>query len=561
MSSRDRTAKKQSTPQQSTTLPAARSFVDKATSAETTIAPKRASTAPFSFSDVSVVDTASGSPVQTKLSIGEPGDKYEQEADSVARQVVQQINSPQAAQRDEDIQRATDSSLIQAKSAGGPAKDKYEEEADKMAKRKIDPSVSIMRLPLQRQSSIPVGPASNEFEQGLNRARSGGSSMDPKVQTKMESAMSADFSRVKVHTDAHADQLSRSIQAKAFTTGNDVFFKQGAYAPNSRSGQELLAHELTHVVQQNQSTVSRKADAVHTSGCGCSNCTGKRIQRTFDTAIRRSVDSLNQPQLSPIGEGSEQIQRAVHESATTTGIRMSLPDDFLGGDDALYNLATKVHDVMNVPNTINITSDRATFEREYAKYLSIREVGDESKATDEKVLNDAKKAIDDAGCRAFTNQKSQTWYYGDQPALSDGIHEMVHILSAQGGETPILKDYGAGLNEGFTHLFTTKMCDDLGIAVNPAYAEPTAFAKKLDNTYGTSAMYKAYFKGGMDGLIDLMDAKYNSYLQSGKLSNGKNVPYSERTSPPDQPTRIDTIKTKLKSWQSDGRAWLDLRIL
>ena len=63
--------------------------------------------------------------------------------------------------------------------------------------------------------------------------------------------MGADFSQVKVHTDAHADQLSRSIQANAFTTGNDVFFKQGAYDPSSSSGQELLAHELTHVIQQN----------------------------------------------------------------------------------------------------------------------------------------------------------------------------------------------------------------------------------------------------------------------------------------------------------------------
>jgi hypothetical protein len=62
----------------------------------------------------------------------------------------------------------------------------------------------------------------------------------------------ADFSGVKVHTDAQSDQLNRSIQAKAFTTGQDVFFRAGAYQPGSRAGQELIAHELTHVVQQTQ---------------------------------------------------------------------------------------------------------------------------------------------------------------------------------------------------------------------------------------------------------------------------------------------------------------------
>nr|MCM0593799.1 DUF4157 domain-containing protein [Gloeotrichia echinulata DEX184] len=68
-------------------------------------------------------------------------------------------------------------------------------------------------------------------------------------------AFGADFSGVKVHTDGQSDQLNRSIQARAFTTGQDVFFRQGEYNPGSRGGQELIAHELTHVVQQNGGAV------------------------------------------------------------------------------------------------------------------------------------------------------------------------------------------------------------------------------------------------------------------------------------------------------------------
>ena len=56
---------------------------------------------------------------------------------------------------------------------------------------------------------------------------------------------------MRVHADAHADGLSRSIQAEAFTRGRDIYVAGGQYAPNSMEGKRLLAHELTHVVQQN----------------------------------------------------------------------------------------------------------------------------------------------------------------------------------------------------------------------------------------------------------------------------------------------------------------------
>ena len=226
MARSDRTSKKQqkSSLSKDTTLPPSRSFVTDTNPLETVIAPKaNISTTSFNLSQIDFDETAKSHPttdfaaIQPKLTIGEPGDKYEQEADNVAKVVVQQINSPQA-QREDEIQRSSMTSLI------------------------------------QRQDEIRAGTASNEFESNLNSARSGGSTLEPAIKGQMESAIGANFSGVKVHTDHQADQLSRSIQAKAFTTGQDVFFKQGEYNPNSRSGQELLAHELTHVVQQSGPT-------------------------------------------------------------------------------------------------------------------------------------------------------------------------------------------------------------------------------------------------------------------------------------------------------------------
>ncbi|OYE02940.1 hypothetical protein CDG79_21330 [Nostoc sp. 'Peltigera membranacea cyanobiont' 232] len=172
--------------------------------------------------------------IMAKLTIGAVGDKYEQEADRVAAQVVQRINAPASVQsgEDETVQR------------------------EKMETK--DNEARLMRSPiLQRKSSDGEMTATPDMETSINRARGGGQPMANNIRQPMEQAFGADFSRVKVHTDAQSDRLNQSIQARAFTTGQNVFFRQGEYNPESREGQELLAHELTHVVQQNGGAVLR----------------------------------------------------------------------------------------------------------------------------------------------------------------------------------------------------------------------------------------------------------------------------------------------------------------
>ncbi len=91
---------------------------------------------------------------------------------------------------------------------------------------------------------------SSEIESAINAKRGGGQPLETKLRMQMESAFGANFSGVRVHNDSKADKLNRALSARAFTTGRDIFFRQGAYNPGSSSGRELLAHELTHVVQQ-----------------------------------------------------------------------------------------------------------------------------------------------------------------------------------------------------------------------------------------------------------------------------------------------------------------------
>ena len=103
---------------------------------------------------------------------------------------------------------------------------------------------------VQRREAIGGGEASAELSGEINRARGGGQPLDPGLQQSIGQAMGADFRGVRVHTDDRADRLNRSLSARAFTKGQDLFFKKGEYKPGERKGQELIAHELSHVKQQ-----------------------------------------------------------------------------------------------------------------------------------------------------------------------------------------------------------------------------------------------------------------------------------------------------------------------
>ncbi|MHC5827125.1 MAG: eCIS core domain-containing protein, partial [Nostoc sp.] len=90
-----------------------------------------------------------------------------------------------------------------------------------------------------------------DIEASIQTARGKGQALPENLQQPLEQAFNADFSQVRIHTDSQASQLNQSLEAKALTTGKDIFFRQGEFNPGNRGGQELIAHELTHVVQQN----------------------------------------------------------------------------------------------------------------------------------------------------------------------------------------------------------------------------------------------------------------------------------------------------------------------
>ena len=97
---------------------------------------------------------------------------------------------------------------------------------------------------------LPGGRVHPGVESAIAAARGGGRALDGPVRERVAEALDDPLTDVRVHADERADALARSVSARAFTTGTDIFFARGEYQPRTACGDALLAHELTHVVQQ-----------------------------------------------------------------------------------------------------------------------------------------------------------------------------------------------------------------------------------------------------------------------------------------------------------------------
>ncbi|XGW00354.1 MAG: DUF4157 domain-containing protein [Leptolyngbya sp. BL-A-14] len=242
-------------------------------------------------------------PIQPKLTIGQVGDPYEQEADRVAAQVVAKIHAPEP--------QSTASPKLQSKAAlrrKSLEQSIQRQESSEEEELQMKPATSIQRQEMPEEEALQMKPAiqrrtdvggmaaSTDLESSINQARGGGQSISNAIRQPMEQAFGADFSSVKVHTDSQSDQLSRSINAKAFTTKNDIFFSGGAYNPGDRGGQELLAHELTHVVQQGGASIQRKKTPSLT-----------QAKSNPSNVVQRLIDAPTQDKNAQKTKGSEAL--------------------------------------------------------------------------------------------------------------------------------------------------------------------------------------------------------------------------------------------------------------
>lgn len=175
--------------------------------------------------------TATGGTATGRFSLSQPGDAHEREAESVADKVMGMTDTSTTLPRGSAPARA----VIQRRCAA------CEEEANESK--------------VQRQEASAAAPhITPPVSAGIDALKGGGSPLPAPSRAFFEPRFGASFDKVRVHTDSRAADTASAINARAFTVGNAIAFGTGEYSPDSQSGRRLLAHELTHVVQQGRAS-------------------------------------------------------------------------------------------------------------------------------------------------------------------------------------------------------------------------------------------------------------------------------------------------------------------
>lgn len=194
----------------------------------------------FSKQHDTPIATGKGAFFQTKLSVNEPGDKYEREADAVANAVVK--HSPGAAGLQQKLSE--------------PEKEKKEINKKSMPRNADEKKKKVK--PVQKKSDGTGSDVSPQLSSQIEHSSGKGTPLPAKSKNEMSSSFGVDFENVKVHNDTEAVRMNQLLQSQAFTHGNDIYFNRGKFNPETSDGKFLLAHELTHVVQQGASVKKKQ---------------------------------------------------------------------------------------------------------------------------------------------------------------------------------------------------------------------------------------------------------------------------------------------------------------
>ena len=232
-----------------------------------------------------------GSPFfQPKLTINKPNDEYEKEADAMADKVMRMEQS--------FIQpKPLPVTSVQRKCA-------HCEEEEKKAQRK--------------EINNNETSADHTLESYIGNLNGSGQSLSKEVRNFYEPRFGYDFSNVKVHADPVAAKSAQSINALAYTSGNNIVFNSGQYSPNTDNGKRLLGHELTHVVQQSYSNTTNQVQAQCDPPISnpCSERNHNRVMIAFQTAsnwLAQAHDRINAYIAAPTARSNRRTARALQQ--------------------------------------------------------------------------------------------------------------------------------------------------------------------------------------------------------------------------------------------------------
>lgn len=243
--------------------------------------------------------------LQPKLTLGKPGDIYEKEADTVADKIIERSKSDspffntsenfasnpaigfiqekplaetitplvQKQEEEEELQTKQMENIQRQVEEEEPVQTQPVEEEEEMAQMQVEEEEEELQAKFpegfegpedekyvvgqveEEEEEIQAKPmgetaVAHSTENQIKSSAGGGSKLDAATQAQMEAGFGADFSQVNIHTDSQAVQMNKELGAQAFTHGKDIYFNEGKYNPGSTEGKHLLAHELTHTIQQ-----------------------------------------------------------------------------------------------------------------------------------------------------------------------------------------------------------------------------------------------------------------------------------------------------------------------
>jgi hypothetical protein len=243
--------------------------------------------------------------------------------------------------------------------------DNSEREAESVAARV---SALLVRPLLQREAEHGTATTNGATSAGILNNLGSGQPLDPSTRDSMESRFGTDFSPVRVHAGTEAAQAARSVDARAFTIGRDVVFGESEYQPHTNEGQRLLAHELTHVVQQSAGPLMVQravtltnddykslADQIHTA-LGVSTPAG--FLNTDEEAIHAALQKLEKD-ATAIGE-LKKVYKTEHKSDLEADIRAAMSEEEL-------TLALELIGVKDVPKSADVVGTVPATDDEYKK--------------------------------------------------------------------------------------------------------------------------------------------------------------------------------------------------
>ena len=367
--------------------------------------------------------------IQPKLSVSSPEDAQEKEADQMASKVMTMPESApvatSASQPKEELNRKEEEQDVQRMEASGIQLKEETEEVqregeEKEIQRKEDDETSVQRIeekqeekiqtkafagsdsssfnhiiqakcsaceekkvdrkvasvPLsytvQRSSRGPPGDSehNSSFEQNLQNTRGTGNALPGETRSFMESRFSADFSGVRIHTSETAVQMNKEVHAQAFTYGNDIYFNSGKYSPDSTEGKTLLAHELTHTIQQGASSHVSNPQSGGTSAVAPKLISRKRsIQRSAGN-LSAAVNFAKGEQGKVIAnkEGADGLrfgwQQLMEYFKTTLGAEKIIPDGVAGDSTTVPEGNIKKKNIAKGVNVITPDGQLAKGDRD-----------------------------------------------------------------------------------------------------------------------------------------------------------------------------------------------------